>query len=77
MSGKEIEELVKGNPLKFLPEGYLWDGYNYLDADGNKLSEHPNLEKLVQWHLNNVNDEIGKYNRKVEKEKKAFEKAYY
>ena len=77
LSKEEVTALLKANPQKFLPEGVLWDGYSYVNEEGTKLAGHPNLKALIEWHLNETNIEIGEHNRKVEKEKKAFEKAYY
>jgi len=77
MTKDEITNLVKANPNKFLPEGMLFDGYSYINEDGQKLSEHPNLKELIDWYLNEQNAEIGDYNRKIEKDKRAFEKTYY
>lgn len=40
-------------------------------------AKHPNLELLVQRHLDQLNDEIGEFNReirqKVQEEQKQFE----
>lgn len=61
-----------------MPDGWYYDGSMYRTKDGYcNDSKHPNLELLVQRHLDQLNDEIGEFNRdirqKVQEEQKQFE----
>lgn len=55
-----------------------FDGSAYRHKDGGPGQfKHPNIEMLVQRHLDELNDEIGEYNRDIRKqvteEQKQFE----
>lgn len=62
---------------QFLPEGWYFDGSAYRTRDGFCSSlEHPNLELLIQRHLDEINDEIGEYNRSLRKQVQEEQKQY-
>lgn len=67
------EEVINGLKEEFfnqyLPDSWYFDGSAYRTRDGYLSSmEHPNLELLIQRHLDEVNDVIGEYNRDVRKQ---------
>ena len=51
-----------------LPDGWFFNGYFYLNHDGDKSFTHPNLELIIKNFLDEQNGEIGDYNREVQKE---------
>jgi len=51
-----------------LPSQFYHDGYSYIDEDGKRQKEHPNLDKLIEEFIDNENTQIGEYNRGVQKE---------
>lgn len=54
---------------QYLPDGWYYDGSAYRTRDGYLSSmDHPNLELLIQRHLDEVNDVIGEYNRDIRKQ---------
>ena len=62
---------------QFLPEGWYFDGYSYNTRDGYRTeAKHPNLELLIQRHLDEVNDEIGQFNRAIQKNVMEEQKQY-
>ena len=50
---------------QFLPAGWYFDGSSYCTRDGFSQIKHPNLETIIQRHLDEVNDEIGEFNREL------------
>jgi hypothetical protein len=50
------------------PEGYLFDGYSYINADGEKTKKHPMLEARIVDFVEQENERIGEFNRKLQKE---------
>ena len=61
---------------QFIPEGWYFDGSMYRTRDGGSMSKHPNLELLIQRHLDDVNEEIGEFNRKIRKSAAEEAKQY-
>ena len=57
-----------------MPVGWFFDGSIYRTRDGASQFKHPNLEMLIQKHLDEVNDEIGEFNRGVRKQVQEEEK---
>ena len=60
-----------------LPDGWYFDGSMYRTRD-EYLSDvkHPNLELLIQRHLDEVNDDIGQFNRAIRKNVMEEQKQY-
>ena len=77
ISKDEVERLKVQHLGDFLPEGWFFDGTYYLDYNGNKEVVHPNLDGIIQNYIDMQNDEIGGYNREVQKfikmEKEKYE----
>ena len=46
-----------------LPEGYLFDGVNYVDFIGNRLQYHPQMDQFIEEYLQEQNAEQTKQNR--------------
>lgn len=59
-----------------MPSNFYHDGYSYVDEDGNRQKEHPNLEKLIEVFIEEENAKIAEYNRQVQKEWKQDEIRY-
>lgn len=51
-----------------LPDGWFFNGYLYLNWDGKTQETHPNLEGIIKMYIDEMNSEIGDYNRDVQKE---------
>ena len=51
-----------------LPNGWYFDGRQYMNFDGDVVYEHPNLEMMLNGYLKEQNEKIGDYNRSVDKE---------
>ena len=48
--------------------GWYFDGSRYRTRDGYQSSaKHPNMEVLIERHLDEVNDVIGEHNRGLRK----------
>ena len=52
---------------EYLPDGWYFDGTYYLDCNGDKQKEHPGLEAIVAFYIEEQNGQIGTYNREVQK----------
>ena len=52
----------------FLPDGWMFNGYMYLDADAHTQINHPNFEGVIKHFIDTENALIGDYNREVQKE---------
>ena len=46
-------------------DDYVFDGTYYIDPEGRKTFEHPDLETYVCMYLEEENDRIGDFNRKL------------
>ena len=44
-----------------MPSNFYHDGYSYIDEDGNRQSEHPNIEKLIEIFIKDENAKIAEY----------------
>ena len=54
---------------------YMFDGLNYVDSEGKRYKEHPDLEQALQDFVDQENDRIGTINRGIEKEALVLKKA--
>jgi hypothetical protein len=61
---------------QYIPDEYHHDGYSYVDSDGNRQKEHPNLQKLIEVFVEEENTRIAEYNRSVQKEWSQDKKKY-
>lgn len=59
-----------------LPDGWFYNGYFYLNYDGDKSFTHPNLELILKTYVDEQNSEIGDFNREVQKEWRNDAKKY-
>jgi hypothetical protein len=64
----EIEAVTEESQGKDLPDGWLFDGRQYMTFDGDVKYEHPNIKDILAKALDAENDKIAAYNRQVEKE---------
>lgn len=63
---EEIESIKEASAGSDLPDGWFFDGRQYMTFDGDVLYEHPNVDKIIATYLANENAKIDAYNREVE-----------
>lgn len=68
MTEEQVQSLQEEFFNQYLPEGWYFDGSTYRTRDGASQFKHPNLDLLIQRHLDQVNDEIGEFNREIRKQ---------
>ena len=73
---QEIKMLEEKYFKECLPSNFYHDGYTYIDEDGKRQEEHPNLQKLIEVFIEKENTKIGEYNRSVQKEWKMDTEKY-
>ena len=48
--------------IRPIPEGWWFDGNVYVDVDGNQRKFRPDIDEILDMHLEEKNEEIRKYN---------------
>ncbi|XP_068194769.1 dynein axonemal assembly factor 9 [Antennarius striatus] len=66
LSPQEIKLIHIARHLDPLPEGYFYNGYQYVDIFGEKRSLHPNMEEFIQEYVTKANKEIELLNHQRE-----------
>ncbi|XP_053407607.1 dynein axonemal assembly factor 9-like isoform X1 [Mercenaria mercenaria] len=59
-------KIHKEHHLDPLPEGWFYNGTQYVSFDGTKQDQHPNLEEFVNDYVAQQNVAVTEYNKKVE-----------
>ncbi|XP_069140768.1 dynein axonemal assembly factor 9-like [Argopecten irradians] len=52
--------------LEALPEGWFYNGTQFVSFDGQKQNTHPDLDKFIQQYVDQTNQEVEIYNKKVD-----------
>ena len=68
LKADEIEVIKNRYNGEYLPEGWYFDGRQYMNFDGDIVYDHPNIKMLLEAYLDEQNEKIGDYNRRVDKE---------
>lgn len=54
-----------------LPDGYMFDGSNYVDFYGGRYEFHPNMPHIIDEHIAATNEAAGEANAKAERAQKS------
>ncbi|KAM8915794.1 dynein axonemal assembly factor 9 isoform 1-T1 [Spinachia spinachia] len=66
LSPQDIRSIHRARHLEPLPPGYFYNGHQYVDIFGEKLSFHPYMEEFIQEYLAEANKEVELFNRQLE-----------
>lgn len=61
-----VKKIHKEHHLECLPEGWFYNGTQYVSFDGTKQDVHPNLETFINLYIEEKNTEITERNNKME-----------
>ncbi|XP_071982447.1 dynein axonemal assembly factor 9 isoform X2 [Engystomops pustulosus] len=68
LSLQEIRNIHVKRHLDPLPEGYFYNGTQFVNFLGEKMDYHPLMDKFIYDYVMEANKEIEKYNRDVEQQ---------
>ncbi|XP_062296369.1 uncharacterized protein C20orf194 homolog [Scomber scombrus] len=66
ISRQEIKSIHLTRHLDPLPQGYFYNGYQYVDIFGEKRLCHPNMDEFIKEYIAEANKEIELFNRQLE-----------
>ncbi|XP_041368556.1 uncharacterized protein C20orf194-like [Gigantopelta aegis] len=66
ISQEDINRIHKQHHLDVLPAGWFYSGTHFVSMGGEKSNLHPNLEEFINQWLKDKNEEISKYNEKID-----------
>ncbi|XP_075963544.1 dynein axonemal assembly factor 9 [Anarhichas minor] len=66
LSPQEIKSIHMTRHLDPLPQGYFYNGHQYMDIFGEKLNLHPYMEEFIKEYLAEANKEVELFNRQLE-----------
>ncbi|KAF1335559.1 hypothetical protein FI667_g1322, partial [Globisporangium splendens] len=69
----EKREIQKIHALDSLPEGYLYDGTNYVDFFGGRYEFHPNIAQFIDEYVAASNECTKQANAKAEENRHALQ----
>ncbi|KAL4231523.1 hypothetical protein ACF0H5_009104 [Mactra antiquata] len=61
-----MKKIQKDHHLDKLPDGWFYNGTQYVSFDGEKQNNHPNLDEFVDGYLNEMNAKTNEYNAQME-----------
>ncbi|WAR21358.1 CT194-like protein [Mya arenaria] len=67
-----INKIHKTHHLEVLPEGWFYNGTQYVSFDGTKQDKHPGLEEFVRGYLEEKNADIKAHNAQVEEQLASY-----
>ncbi|CAI9567828.1 unnamed protein product, partial [Staurois parvus] len=65
---QEIRSIHAKRHLDPLPDGYFYNGTQFVNFLGEKTDYHPLMDQFIYDYMNEVNKEIEKYNRDLEQQ---------
>ncbi|CAN2388356.1 Chromosome 20 open reading frame 194 [Pristimantis euphronides] len=68
LSPQEIRNIHAKRHLDPLPEGYFYNGTQFVNFLGEKMDYHPLMEQFIYDYVIEANKEIEKYNRELEQQ---------
>ncbi|GFR80483.1 hypothetical protein ElyMa_000582800 [Elysia marginata] len=66
LTSKVIEKIHEKHHLDELPDGWFYNGSQFVSMTGERSQKHPSLEKFVQAYLDQKNAEIDRFNTRIE-----------
>ncbi|KAJ8026123.1 hypothetical protein HOLleu_33876 [Holothuria leucospilota] len=75
---KEMQLIHEKHHLESLPQGWFYNGSQYVSLTGEKQLHHPCMDSFVEEYLNFMNEKIQDANNRIDSEKypDLFEKNY-
>ncbi|CAL1528733.1 unnamed protein product [Lymnaea stagnalis] len=68
LTPQQIDKIHASHHLDELPEGWYYNGSQFVSMDGERSFTHPNLDLFIQDYLKKKNKEIERYNQRTESE---------
>ncbi|XP_070539878.1 dynein axonemal assembly factor 9-like [Ptychodera flava] len=68
MTKQELKNIHTKHHLDPLPEGWFYNGTQYVNMSGEKSNSHPGLDQFIQQYLENINKQIDNYNAQIEQQ---------
>ncbi|KAM4809298.1 LOW QUALITY PROTEIN: dynein axonemal assembly factor 9 [Rhinophrynus dorsalis] len=68
LSVQEIRNIHAKRHLDPLPDGYFYNGTQFVNFLGEKMDYHPLMDQFIYDYVNETNQEIEKYNRELEQQ---------
>ncbi|KAK3595301.1 hypothetical protein CHS0354_004450 [Potamilus streckersoni] len=69
---EDIQKIHVKRHLDSLPEGWFYNGTQYISFSGDKQDTHPSLEQFIEEYIQEKNNVIQEYNRKNEEASANF-----
>ncbi|RUS85252.1 hypothetical protein EGW08_007013 [Elysia chlorotica] len=66
LTSKDIEKIHEKHHLDELPDGWFYNGSQFVSMSGERSLKHPSLENFVQAYLDQRNAEIERFNARIE-----------
>ncbi|TNN52005.1 hypothetical protein EYF80_037811 [Liparis tanakae] len=66
LSPQELKSIHMTRHLDRLPQGYFYNGHQYVDIFGEKMNLHPYMEDFIKEYLAEANTEVELFNRQLE-----------
>lgn len=66
LSEKDIKKIHATHHLEELPDGWFYNGSQFISMSGERSLTHPNLEMFIAAHVAQKNVEIQKYNSRID-----------
>ncbi|XP_072026919.1 dynein axonemal assembly factor 9-like [Amphiura filiformis] len=68
LSKQELQKLQTKHHLEPLPQGWFYNGHQYVSLGGDRSNQHPEMDKFISDYLETVNAAVKLYNNKVDNE---------
>ncbi|KAL3863387.1 hypothetical protein ACJMK2_005144 [Sinanodonta woodiana] len=69
---EDIQKIHVKRHLDSLPEGWFYNGTQYISFSGDKQDTHPSLEQFIEEYIQEKNNAIQEYNRNIEEASANF-----
>ncbi|XP_033756590.1 uncharacterized protein C20orf194 homolog [Pecten maximus] len=66
VSKEDVKKIHTRHHLEALPEGWFYNGTQFVSFDGEKQNTHPDLDKFIQQYIEETNHNVEIFNKKVD-----------
>ncbi|XP_077992587.1 dynein axonemal assembly factor 9-like [Glandiceps talaboti] len=68
LTKQEMKNIHTKHHLDPLPEGWFYNGLQFVSMGGDKSSSHPDMDKFIGDYLNSVNQQVDSYNQRIDQQ---------